>query len=307
MLFFAACTEIEKPVDELVDLRADLGEAPEDGFQVQTPEWIVEPYTDIITCYFGSYTGPDAGLYYYEWFQNPAFGHHLMLLAVPDDFAAEDGAFIDCTDSQQSMMNMPPLLQGTEATDPPNGRMELPEGTAVLLKSGQKWAIQSHYTNTSADSLLVQDALNIRLLPEADVQQWAATYVVNTSHFELPSGRYALDVRCVWPQDAELLTMMGHMHENGRSISIYHENTSSRLIYEVDPWEASMVNSPILQSFAPGEQPLQAGDQLYVHCEFDNLTGAPLTFPSEMCVGAGMAVPMSEPWQCDPEVNAVPW
>lgn len=313
LLLLLACADPEgsAPVNDsgvLIDARMDPGEVPADGFQERTPEFILEPYSDVMYCTFGHYEGPDAGAVYYEWFQAPNYGHHFMTLAVDDDHALEDGAFVDCDDPELQAMNMPPLLQGTELVEAPNGKMILPEGVAIALRSGQRWALQSHYVNPTGDRVLVQDAINVRTVPAETVELWASTYVVNSSQFDLPPGRHAIELGCALESSVNLINIMGHMHENGRNITVHHGHDGVRdLLYEVETWDPSLIYGPILRQFGEGEAVVEAGDTLEVRCAYDNTTGENLQFPDEMCVGAGIAWPMDGPFQCDVPVQMSAW
>lgn len=299
----------ENEVEGIQDHRMDPGEPPSEGFQERTPEFILEPHSEVMYCYFGRYSGPDVGATYYEWFQDPTYGHHFMTLAVSDDTLIADGEMVDCTDPEQFVMGiMPPLLQGTELVEAPNGRMVLPDGVAIQLVSGQRWALQSHYVNPTDNPLLLQDAINVVTVPAEEVETWASTYVANSSQFDLPPGRHAMDVTCEWPATVNLINMMGHMHTNGRSINIQHGHDGVwDLLFEVEEWEPSYVYGPILRGFEEGEAVIEAGDTVQVHCAYDNVTDETLRFPDEMCVGAGIAWPMTAPFQCDVPVTMSTW
>ncbi len=315
-LFLLACTDPGSPgrVDdstlpesELIDRRMVPTEAPASGFVLQTPEFTVEPHSEIMLCYFGTYRGPDVGVVYYEWWQDPVFGHHFMTLAVPDTSTLPDGTFLPCEDPAVAAMALPPLLQGTEMVATRSGRMILPEGVAIALDDGQRWALQSHYVNTGDDTLLVQDAVLVDTIPADQIVETASTYVANSSHFELPEGRHQLDVRCEWSEPMNFLNMVGHMHTNGERIRIYHEHPAGRdLLYEVAEWDPSLIYGPKVLGF---EEPLAVaqGDVIEVLCQYDNVMGRNLSFPDEMCVAAGIAWPIAAPYQCDVPVVAEPW
>ena len=315
-LFLLACADpgslvgiddSARATDGILDRRMVPTEAPPTGFVLQTPEFTVEPHSEVMLCYFGTYRGPDVGAVYYEWWQDPVFGHHFMTLAVPADSTIPDGTFVDCEDPAVVAMQIPPLLQGTELVDTGHGRMHLPDGVAIALNDGQRWALQTHYVNSTDDTLLVQDAVLIDTIPAAEIVETASTYVANSSQFVLPEGRQQLDVRCEWSVPMNFLNMIGHMHTNGERIQIYHEHPAGRdLLYEIPEWDPSLIYGPKVHGF---EEPLAVaqGDVIEVLCQYDNVMGRDLSFPDEMCVAAGIAWPMDQPYQCDVPVVATTW
>ncbi len=283
------------------DVRVDPGAPPEGGFQLLTPEYTIAPHSDEMLCFFGTYEGPDVGVNFYQWFQDPEFGHHMMLLDAYDGEMVPDGTVLDC--SGQSLMALRPLLEANELLGEISGRMVLDDGIAVRLRTGQRWAMQSHYINTSDRALLVRDAMNIGVVPVEEVENWAGTWSFNTSVFSLPPQEASrLSFSCAWPSDVNVLHMMGHMHDYGTAIHVSHDrpgsNTSTE-VYALPEWDPAWQQQPRLRSYAAGELMPRAGDQLTVTCDFLNTTDAALEFPSEMCVAAGLAWPLDAPLSCD--------
>lgn len=153
-----------------LDYRTTPDDPPENGFQLKTPEFVVEPYQDVTMCYYGTYTGESAGIHFYEWFQDTHAGHHFMVLVPEEGDTTPDDTFLDCSLPDASeMKGVSPLLQGTTAVSKLNGQMILPEGKAVKLDQGQRWVLQSHYLNTTGDALLVQDSANFGLISPDEV------------------------------------------------------------------------------------------------------------------------------------------
>ena len=50
-----------------------------------TPEYDVPPYTDQTLCYFDTYSGEEAGVFWAGFYQNVAYGHHVVLMSSSAD------------------------------------------------------------------------------------------------------------------------------------------------------------------------------------------------------------------------------
>ena len=284
----------------IMDIRTDPEDPPEGGLQIITPEFVIEPYGDKMYCYFGTYDGPDEGVNFYQWFQDTEFGHHMMFFDASNEPNQADGDLVDCSDPNDTM-DMRPLLSGNELLGEASGRMVLSDGLAIKLKSGQRYAIQSHYLNSTGRELLVRDAVNLGFIDVDDVENWVGAWSFNTTLFSLPPGEASeLAFSCSWPQSVNILSMMGHMHSWGTSIRVTHEHDGdSNEIYSLPEWDPTWQNQPRLKIFADGELAPEIGDTFSVTCDFLNTTDESLEFPAEMCVSAGLAWPVDAPIQCD--------
>ncbi|MFN7143129.1 MAG: hypothetical protein ACK4YP_05090, partial [Myxococcota bacterium] len=283
----------------VLDVRAHPDDPPEDGFQLVTPEYTVPPNSDKMFCFFGTYEGPDVGVNFYQWFQDDQFGHHMMLLDAYDGEDVPDGTVLDC--DGQSVMALRPLLEANELLGEISGRMVLNDGLAVRLKSGQRWAMQSHYVNWSDRELLVQDAINLGTVPVEEVEHWVGTWSFNTSVFELPPHEETqLTFTCPWPSDVSVLHMMGHMHDYGTAIRVTHDTPAgSTEVYALPAWDPAWQQQPRLVSYAAGELMPRAGDSFTPTCDPHTPPAASIGFPTGRCVAAGLAWPLDTPLHCD--------
>ena len=307
LLAIACAAESGLPAEEdsasdtgILDIRTEPPDPPEGGLQIVTPEMVIEPYGDKMYCYFGTYSGPDEGVNFYQWFQNTDFGHHMMFFDASHEQTRQDGDVVDCSDPNDTM-DMRPLLSGNELLGEASGRMVLSDGLAIKLVSGQRYAIQSHYLNSTGRELLVRDAVNLGFIDVADVENWVGAWSFNTSIFSLPPGEASeLAFSCSWPQSATVLSMMGHMHSWGTSIRVTHEHSGdSTEIYSLPEWDPTWQNQPRLKIFEDGALTPEVGDTFSVTCDYLNTTDESLEFPAEMCVSAGLAWPVTSPIQCD--------
>lgn len=287
----------------MVDIRIDPAVAEGADFVIQSPDYVIPPFTDVMWCYWGTWTEPTAGISYYEWEQSPNFGHHAMLNRSDDSIEDyPDGTIMDCTIPEgAAMAPVYPLVQGTEAVAPSHGRMILPEGKAVRIEQGQRWMLQSHYLNSSDRPMLVRDVSWGNLMPEEEVEAWVGGYTFNTTDFSLaPHQVSTAEFTCPWQKTINLLTMGSHMHEWGQSIhgEILRSDGSKELIYEQQEWQAEWRDAPQILYFEDGI-PVTEGEELHGTCVWNNDSDDVLEFPTEMCVLMGLAWPLDETLGCD--------
>ncbi|MEQ1507145.1 MAG: hypothetical protein ABMB14_33260 [Myxococcota bacterium] len=312
---FTACTgagvELTTPTtdSEPVDLRREFPEPPAGGIQFVTPDYVIPAHTEKMLCYITPYDGATVGIHSQWTFQSPG-GHHITVNATTqDEDSAPNGSWVDCTDTASSTMtNLEPLLVGGDLghDDPegPSGSLILPDGVAAELETGRRLVLQSHYINTTADDILVRDAINLELVDAAAVTTWAAPVVHLDQGFSLPPGETSTDsFDCAFAQEVDLLFIGGHMHEWGTAFSteLTRAGTGDReTVYEVPEWDPVFRDAPPYLEYAPGEMHLMPGDTFTTNCAWNNDTDAALEFPSEMCVTFAMAYPLKVPVVCEP-------
>lgn len=301
-----ACTDKggDDTASEAVDLRGDFPAPPEGGIQFLTPDMTIEPYTEKLWCFFDTYEGEDVAIVDVDTYQSQ-YGHHVQLLSTkndPDEYP--DGMAFDCTDRETlPMTDMDPIYIAVPESE---GRtaMHLEDGMGVELESGTRIVIQSHYLNTSAEAILVNDAINIGVTDPESVETWAAPFAHVLTDMPLPPGQAtSLPVDCAFEGTYEIMYVGGHMHEWGTTYSIDHvlaDGTSTERIYEVETWDALYRDQPPMNSYAAGERTVQPGDRFVTTCNWFNDTDEELNFPEEMCATFGMLYPSKVPLICDP-------
>ncbi|HEV7554303.1 MAG TPA: hypothetical protein VGO00_02545, partial [Kofleriaceae bacterium] len=109
--------------------------------------------------------------------------------------------------------------------------------------------------------------------------------ILNTD-LDLPPGPSTMDIHCVMQNDINSWYLTPHMHNWGTNYtaSVTHAGTKSMLVDHL-VWDPTFMFEPPAQKFDPATPfKLVTGDQFDVHCEWNNDTGADLTFGNEMCV-----------------------
>ena len=213
-----------------------------------------------------------------------------------------NGAVLDCTEANDvGMEGFEPFMVGGIIADANHrGELILPDGMASRVREGQRIVLQSHYVNTSPDSILVQDELQLDVVPEDDVDTWAAPFVHTEPDLDIPTGVSSLDVSCTFDADYTVLFMGGHMHEWGKSYRIVRETeTEPEELYEIAEWDPYFRDAPEYADYqSDGGLQVTQGTTFVSTCEWDNDTEGTLGFPAEMCATFGMLYPAKAPIIC---------
>ena len=306
-LLTVACNDA--PVEDTgpVDLRVDYPEPVESALIFETPDLVIPAYSDVQMCTALTYTGEDVGIVHMMNYQGPG-GHHLVLYGTTTP-AREipDGETWDCTATEDLQMeNMEPVIFGgtlERRDDVTLNELDLPDGMAVLLQSNQRFVVQAHYINATADDILVHDEAQFEVIPEDQVETWAAPFALSSDQFLIPAGTdsYTRTFTCTWDQEpVNALFMGGHMHEWGKSFKTTRTRGDGpeEVLVDEPVWDAVYRDAPNMLEFEPGELMFEQGDQLTTTCEWFNDEPEDLVFPHEMCVTFALVYPAKLPWIC---------
>jgi hypothetical protein len=310
LLFALACApdasddDTSAPADDAVDLRLTDADLPAEGDGDQVwwgPDEVIQPGEDKMYCLFGTYTGDDLGLHTLDSYQNK-YGHHLLLMgtsASPLDYP--DGTVADCSiNGSLGMTDLQPfmLVTGTYVDGVKRDlAIDLQEGMAIKLNSGQRWVLQAHYINTGTDSIRAQDALVLGTVPVDSVTTWAAPFILNSSTFNLPpSQATTFSFECPVEADLSVLYVTGHMHQWGTSFKTELDGT---VIYDEPEWNPQWRDAPPVQEFDPGTMRLTSGSTIRTTCSWFNDTEEALEFPTEMCDTVTVVYPQLTSIICD--------
>jgi hypothetical protein len=305
-LFLGAC-EVEPgsgpgdlpPGVECVDHRVEWGSPSGAEYFIEVPTMVVPPGEEILFCYYGTYEGEDSGVVGFRPQEPEGFLHHTLLKRVSDD-DYEDGHLMDCSAPEFQWPPKPVLFESVGAGA--DGWINLPEGIAFKLSTGQRWVADVHYINTSPDTICVNTAFYLDVVPESEVESYAAAFNLDAGGFELPPGEESTEsFSCEWEQDLNILSLAGHMHEHGREFDILHHRQGGPpdSVYSVETWEADFQTGAPVTNFDFGELEVSSGDLFETVCTWFNGTDHSLSYPDEMCTTFGVAYPLDEPLFCD--------
>lgn len=288
----------------LLDLTLAFPAAPEGGIEIRTPNFEIAPYSESLLCYFGTYTGPTVGVTFMQPLDAEQFSHHNQLKAVYDEEYA-DGALIDCQTSGQ-MSDYVPLFESVGIEPGPETAggnwLNLPDGIAMKLEEGQRWVLDMHYINTSAQTIRVNNGVNIDYIETEEVDAWASSIQFDSGALDIPPGVVFTDMfDCPFDRDANVLSVLGHMHSRGTSYTVDYTDVdgATERIYEVPEWDGGWhPYYPVLQSYAPGDFPVRAGETFSTACSWFSEEDHAIGFPDEMCTTVVVMYPLEEPLLC---------
>jgi len=274
-----------------IDHRAEIPEPPAEGLGMQfvAPDLVVPKGEERMTCWVPDWV-PDRDYLVtrFEGVQSP-MGHHVV--ALRSGIARDPGTVFDCT-ALESMVSLEPLV----LPDPTETTRLLPEGFAVRLPADSRIVIQSHYVNYTDDDIVTADVARFTFVPaEEESGITEVSYLIaNHGALVLDEGTSTKRIGCELPADVNVLALLGHMHELGRSISITRTPAAStaETLYTVPEWTVEYRDVPPLELFtASAPLTLTAGDKISVACTYDNDRGQQIGFPEEMCTAVGYYFP----------------
>ncbi len=163
---------------------------------------------------------------------------------------------------------------------------KLPGNLAVHIPAGAQIVLNHHYLNAGTTAVAqAQSAINVLYAdPTSTIVLSSSLAFVDTS-MVLPPGLSSVDFSCTASDDLATWTLLPHMHGYGTHITIDHITpTTTHQLFDLD-WDPDYTFHPPLMTEDP-TQPymINKGDQVHIHCDYNNTTSAPLTFGDEMCV-----------------------
>jgi hypothetical protein len=309
IVLLLACTspDTDSSSDSVVDdgrlnLVEDFPDAPEGGLALRSPVMEIPPYSEVLLCYFGTYEGPTVGVDFMQPLQSD-YSHHNQLKAVWDGIY-DDGELIDCATSAE-MSEYSPLFESVGIEPGPDTAegnwLNLPDGIAMKLEGGQRWVMDMHYINPTDQTLVVQNGVNIGVLPVEEVEDWAGSIQFDAGLINIAAGAdHQETFDCAFEQPGHVLSVLGHMHSRGTHYSVDYgaADAPAERIYDV-VWEGDYhPYYPELTTYAPGEFPVAEGETFTTTCDWTNFEDHDLEFPEEMCTTVVVVYPLERPRTC---------
>ncbi|MCA1664602.1 MAG: hypothetical protein LC659_10095 [Myxococcales bacterium] len=202
----------------------------------------------------------------------PTYGratHHLGVYYTLSD--EPDGVF-DCPELVKQTW-IPLYGGGIES-----GTLAAPPGAAFHLKAGQQILVQLHLLNATPST--VTDKATITLKTTIDTTATpAGMFGMSNTQITLPAQAQGdVTMSCQVGEDMSVFAVFGHMHQLGTRIELSRANGS--LLFG-ESW--SFDDQPTI----PQTFQLAKGDQLTLHCQYQNSTDATVSYGEstnqEMC------------------------
>ena len=202
-------------------------------------------------------------------------GHHLIVYTIdhPVDLAPHP-----CSQGGQ------PSWTQVLATQLEKEEITFPEGVGFRVKAHQQYVMETHFINTTQDTLDIEAKLGVVYAEPGAVKERAATYFFGTMNIDLaPMASTEKTAECHPPRDMTMHTMFGHQHRMGTALDVLHlpGGKAGDAIYHSVDWE-----NPGITTF-DGGMDVTTDDVLRVTCKWDNTSPNRLRYPHEMCYAIG--------------------
>lgn len=258
----------------------DPGPVPSNGLQIILPViHDIQPGTDNELCTWTS-TIVDHDLYVkgVQGIQS-AGGHHIVVYKTMKYQPA--GTTRVCTDQDMTTVRFV-AGAGGEGVSAVN---MAPGDLSFTIEKGSQIVINHHYINASPKAHDVQSAVNLFFAdPGAKVIPSGALAVVDTN-LHLPPGQPTVDVDCTMQKPVKVWFSIPHMHAYGLDITVDHTHAGQTERLFDTPWVPEYTFHPPTMVEDPNAPKLfDVGDNIHLHCQWNNTTGGDLTFGVEMCV-----------------------
>ncbi|MEO8702079.1 MAG: hypothetical protein ABI867_18695 [Kofleriaceae bacterium] len=281
----AGCSGMDEPTgpETLPDLV--VPPVPENGIQVITPivrdlqpamDYEICSWTDVIL-------DRQVDIKSTIGYQTEPPGHHVILFYTLDK--QPPGTSRVCTDTDMASFR---YLTGNGANGVEN---PAPGNLVFRLPEGAQLVVNHHYLNATDQVLEGQALINVNFAePGGTYTPSGALAIVDTA-IEVPVGESSHDIHCTMQRDLKLWYLIPHMHRWGREITVdvTHAGLKTRMFDTI--WEESFTfYPPEIREDPTTPLRLSAGDQIDVHCDWNNDTDRTLNFGFEMCVSFGQFV-----------------
>lgn len=258
----------------------DPGPPPANGLQIVLPVIKdVQPGTDNEYCTWTNVIA-DHDLYVksVEGFQSLS-GHHIVVYKTQK--MQPPGTTRICTDEDMTNLRFVAGAGGEGIKD----INQAPGDLAFTIEKGSQIVINHHYINASPTAHDVQSAVDLNFAdPGAHIIPAGAMAIVDTN-LHLDPGQPSVDIDCTMQKAVKVWYSIPHMHAYGLDITVDHTaNGQTTRLFDT-PWNPTYTFHPPVHEVDPSQAELfNVGDNVHVHCVWDNTTGGQLTFGIEMCV-----------------------
>jgi hypothetical protein len=220
------------------------------------------------------------------------YGHHTILFGVR---TARPAGTRLCDESD--MINVR-FLAGSAAE---TGTQDTPAGVAFRLRQGEQLMIQSHFINTSDQTITGRSWFEVEAAPPDPSRQPADLFTVVSTDVHVDAhATGSAHASCPIGADTQLVMLAGHAHEWGTHVAIHQTAAGGApvTLYDQD-WSPTRMFDPVIERY-PATQPLRfaPGDTVTVDCDYANDTDQALEFPREMCVAWGYYFPADHELDC---------
>lgn len=196
--------------------------------------------------------------------------HHLLLFYKN---GATDGPLQDCSGLE--------FAATPYSTQLPDDALTFPSGVSALVPATMGLRLQSHYLNTSPNTITAHVEVTFHLAKPGEAPQHAGVLFVVEPNFSIaPHSTQTVTHDCKIPFGMNLLKATSHMHQHGTN---FLATIAGQTVFQTTQW-----SDPVPRLFDPA-LPVSGGDALHFECTFQNDSSSALTFgesalTNEMCI-----------------------
>jgi hypothetical protein len=264
---------------------------PASGFQIVTPNIVIQPGEEITYCYYTTIDiDEDVGVK--RWSSQMTPGSHHLIVYFTETQDQPDGTITTDCGVTGGGLNFPIW---TYSAAQPEAAIAMPEGVGMHVKAQQHLFVQMHYLNTNpTEAIDVHVTINGETFEEGEAYERAAAYVTFNTEIDLDPGETdTVSGTCAVPDGAKFFLLNTHSH---RFTTRTQVDDGATMIYESDDWEEPV---PRLWNDAPFFE-FESGNLTY-SCTATNTSGARVqtgdsAATDEMCMAVGYFYP-TESWK----------
>jgi hypothetical protein len=255
----------------------DVPDPPPGGAQLVSPTFTVPAGSETFMCMRFPYEVTETMYVQSSTAYQAEGGHHSMLFYVEGSTPLIDEPH-ECDESD--MQNLRFVGVGTGY----GYGIDMPDGYVLEIPAGARLYTQSHYVNLEPEEVLVQDVINLELVPADEVTDKLGSYVNVDLTLELPPGEETTRVlNCKPPHEINIPFFIPHMHEWGSHMKLEVERAGGAIetIWDGGWDEALRDDFPILD-YDP-HVTVGPNDTIRTTCTWQNTEAEAMLFPKEMC------------------------
>jgi hypothetical protein len=208
-----------------------------------------------------------------------AGGHHVVIYA--STLRLPPGTQHECNDSDQVYFRFV-AGAGGEGQD---GKLAAPGDLVYRVAAGSQIVVNHHYINATPRPLDAQSVVNVFPADPSAHNIPSSSLAFLNSDLHLAPGTDSIEINCTMQRAIDAWFAIPHMHRYGTRATV--ELTSggaTQQLFNVAWTPEYTFHPPQLVRDPSNPLHLAVGDRFHVRCEWDNTSGAMLTFGREMCV-----------------------
>ena len=189
--------------------------------------------------------------------------HHMTLFETPN---ANDGPLTDCPNGPTNGDTL--YAFGSQIS---KAVATYPDGVGETIPTGMGFTINSHYVNTTAESIHAEVMVKISVAAAGVVTQHAGAWEGLLYSISVPPTQgkpVTVGSTCKLPQDMTVFAIAGHMHEHGTN---FIAKSGGQVLARTD----EVASVPTV--FSPPLQ-FKKGDDITWSCDYTNATGQTLVY-----------------------------